>query len=446
MRWGFLLLFFLTPLAAASPSGFIHGDLADVHWTDRDGTTHIGINGSGQYIVQTEAYNADGHPAMANCYGRSVHHVGVAREGGTDPATATDPNNHGSLTSAAICAHWEEAGTELDGVAVGARLLTVSQIYPNLQGRNETETQWELQREHQPKIVTSSHARSSDPGEITGNRWAPFAAGQDMVHLLAIGNEGPQASPPREKDNRTIVVGALSWDGRAVASYSSTGTADESTWPDLMAPGCMFLPTDATGPGSAAISTYNEQVGERIARTGNCPEPSLEVAAHAHRHGYFLQPGTSFATPVVAGVAALALEVGPGLGGATIAEVLRQTADPFLPTPDLDGDGTITPSEFRAKHGAEAGYGRVNATRAVMVAHYMGTFDAPLTEALECAHMADRTLNPRGPCIAPETPTQTVPAPAPAARATTSTEPEQKHSPAPLPILVFALWGLARRT
>jgi hypothetical protein len=57
---------------------------------------------------------------------------------------------------------------------------------------------------------------------------------------------------------------------------------------------------------------------------------------------------------VVAGTGASMMEVNPGLPAEDAAHLLTRTADPFLPA-RIGGDGTISPEEFHAQHGSEAG-------------------------------------------------------------------------------------------
>jgi subtilisin family serine protease len=68
--------------------------------------------------------------------------------------------------------------------------------------------------------------------------------------------------------------------------------------------------------------------------------------------GYLPNNGTSFATPHVAGVAALLLQANPELTPPVLANLLRSTADP-LPGPRPNND---------------VGWGRVNAAAAVQAA------------------------------------------------------------------------------
>ncbi len=68
--------------------------------------------------------------------------------------------------------------------------------------------------------------------------------------------------------------------------------------------------------------------------------------------GYAYAGGTSFASPVVAGLAALVMSANPGLSGSQVQDILKQSADDFGP----------------AGWDIHYGWGRVNASRALALA------------------------------------------------------------------------------
>jgi thermitase len=77
--------------------------------------------------------------------------------------------------------------------------------------------------------------------------------------------------------------------------------------------------------------------------------PGTNILSTADRGGYNFWSGTSFASPIVAGVAALCLAENPALGNAALLSILLDTADD-IGTPGFD---------------TSFGYGRINAYRAV---------------------------------------------------------------------------------
>lgn len=374
--------------------------LQEALWTTGDGE-QVGVTGAGQYIVQHEPYSPDTHPAMDNCYGDHV--LGVA---GQNVSTRVHPGNalkytgHGTYTSSVICATWDVAGSRFDGVALGARLLHATAVL----SPPGTEPERALWAQYGPRVITSS--MESADGKPSADEWTPYAEGADMVFTWAAGNEGGDGSVGTANvagdDGRIVVVGATTADGTARAPYSSVGQrGDPATYPTLVAPGCMWLVQDAGGPVGLYATANNRVLGE-VAGATDCPPVTEQEVAEAAAMGYVMQAGTSFATPLVAGVFALMFEVAPQATAQDMIWLATRTADHFLSTNDTDDDGRIRPEEFHAQHGWQAGWGRINATRAVAAAHYMAQHNASAAEAVACHHVAASAgrlvLNPDGAC------------------------------------------------
>ena len=156
---------------------------------------------------------------------------------------------------------------------------------------------------------------------------AEIAAANGLILFIAAGNVGPEPrslAPPADADG-VITVGAVDFDG-LITEYSSRGpTADGRFKPDVVAPGDWVW----------------------------MAEPSLHDA-------YTPNQGTSFATPLAAGVGALVLQSNPGMTPAAMWSQLTSTAsqpdDPdndygyglinamdaagdVCPCDDQDGDG-----------------------------------------------------------------------------------------------------------
>lgn len=131
---------------------------------------------------------------------------------------------------------------------------------------------------------------------------ADAAAARGMLLVTAVGNGGPNArtlGTPADADS-AIAVGAEDSLG-TLAPFSSRGpTADGRVKPDLVGPGVSVWVLDTQAAG-----------------------------------GYNRLNGTSFATPLVAGVSALLRQIHPGAGPVEIREALRRAGNNALqPTSD----------------------------------------------------------------------------------------------------------------
>jgi thermitase len=115
----------------------------------------------------------------------------------------------------------------------------------------------------------------------------------------------------------------------------------------LDVPDCPYvLSVSATGSGDTRASFSN--TGPYL----DLAAPGSGIFTTANGGGYRSISGTSFAAPIVAGVAALVLSVNPALSAAQVQDILTQSAD------DLGTAGYDT----------DYGYGRVNAYKAVLAA------------------------------------------------------------------------------
>jgi subtilisin family serine protease len=138
------------------------------------------------------------------------------------------------------------------------------------------------------------------------------------------------------------------------ASTSLNKHAVYSNWGkeiSVCAPSNNFHPLDPQQfvPGLGIWTTDNEAYG-------------YGFTAHSRYTGQF--GGTSSATPLVAGVAALVLSVNPGLTAGEVKEILQSTADKITdaePDPILG----VNRGQYVKGHSDWFGFGKVNAAKAV---------------------------------------------------------------------------------
>ena len=130
---------------------------------------------------------------------------------------------------------------------------------------------------------------------------AEIAVSRGIVVVAAAGNEGNKpwryVTVPADGEN-VIAVGAVGLVQQEIAPFSSRGpTADGRIKPDVVAPGISIVVVDTTRPE---------------------PEESFS--------GYRRVRGTSFATPLVSGAAALLRQIHPAWTPADVAAALKGTA------------------------------------------------------------------------------------------------------------------------
>ncbi len=159
-----------------------------------------------------------------------------------------------------------------------------------------------------------------DGATAVTTRAARMAVERGVVVVNAMGNEqgtGWRFMLAPADAEEVISVGAVN-STRALASFSSLGpTADGRIKPDVVALG----------------------VGNVVARAGG---------------GYIANTGTSFATPLVAGVAALILEAHPGYTPAQVQLALRETAA-HCESPDTDTGWGLVRANVAAAHATPGG-------------------------------------------------------------------------------------------
>ncbi len=253
------------------------------------------------------------------------------------------------------------------GIAPDARLVAVKAFNQEGQGKMldiVRGIQWVVdnRKKHDIKVLNLSFASRPrwnywlDPVNQAAMR--AWAAGITVV--AAAGNEGPDPMTIGSPGNLpyVITVGALtdSWtpEDRSddyIPDFSSRGpTPSAHIKPDIVGPGGHI--TGLTRPGS----TLTQEYPEYLLRTGE-----------------FVMSGSSQASALVSGIAALLLQLEPGLSPDDLKCKLTSSAEPAI-----NSDGLLAYSPF------EQGHGYVSATRAVTLGE-TGCGNLELDIALEIA-------------------------------------------------------------
>jgi serine protease AprX len=162
---------------------------------------------------------------------------------------------------------------------------------------------------------------------------------QGIVVVVAAGNLGRNGNATILSPGNSpyaITVGAMKTEGTPstnddkIASYSSKGPTwiDLGVKPDIVAPGNMV--DSLLAPGSTLLQEY--------------PANVVPLSAYAHASSgtpeYLQLSGTSMATPVVSGAAAILLQREPGLSPDTVKARLMKTASKNFPLTSYAVDPT----------------------------------------------------------------------------------------------------------
>lgn len=226
-----------------------------------------------------------------------------------------DPFGHGTHVAGLAAGSGAKSAGKYKGIApeadlVGVRITTVVEAIRALQ--------WviENKEKHNIKVVNMSLGDYATKS-YKDDPWAQAtqkAIEAGLVVVVAAGNEGPQPSTISTPGTNpeAITVGAYddkgTPDNRAddtVASFSSRGptAVDRLSKPDILAPGVRVF-----GPLS--------------------PNSKLDVPDLPHEgKDYLAMSGTSQATPMASGLAALMLQANPNLTHKDIKEILIASAD-----------------------------------------------------------------------------------------------------------------------
>jgi subtilisin family serine protease len=282
------------------------------------------VRGSPQVIVAVIDTGIDpNHPDLAG-----VMLPGVTFLSSPDPScpagSVIDDNGHGTHVAGLIGANGNN-GQGVAGVAFGVRILPVKSLDCTGAGLlSDVASGVTWATDHGARIINISLGSSSAQQALRSA--IQYAVAHNVLVVAAAGNCGmtsarcATANEPQYPGAfpETLAVAATD-QGDAHAPFSNVGA-----YVGISAPGVRIWSTTPTYPTT-------------LSRTN----PSLA--------GYAPFSGTSQASPIVAGIAALVLSGEPALSAAQLADRLRTTADDVgAPGPD-----------------AEFGAGRINALRAV---------------------------------------------------------------------------------
>jgi len=241
-----------------------------------------------------------------------------------------DPNGHGSHVAGIIANSQVGADGEWNGVApdvklVGVRVLnekgagTYESVISGLQWVIENKSKYKIRIVNLSLVALVQSPYWADPlNQAVTAAWA-----NGLTVIVAAGNSGPEAMTISVPGNNpyVVTVGAFTdnftpsdWNDDYIAPFSSAGpTLDGFTKPDLVAPGGHIV---SITPEKSYLNT--------------------EYPDNQMKGNYFKLAGTSQATAVVSGIAALVISKNPELTPDQVKMRLTSTALPWIANDEED--------------------------------------------------------------------------------------------------------------
>lgn len=245
-----------------------------------------------------------------------------------------DPFGHGTHVAGDAAGSGKMSAGKIKGIApdanlVGIRIGTVSEAIKAIRWAIENKDKYNIKVINMSLGDVAIKSYKEDPWAQAAEK----AVKKGIVVVVAAGNEGPEPgtiSTPGINPN-VITVGAI--DDRktpdraddAMASFSSRGptSLDKLPKPDVVAPGVSIY---------APLS----------------PNSTLDTPEMPHiGTDYIAMSGTSMATPLVSGLAAILLQANPKLTPKQVREILTSTAYrlPAESGENVQGAGMIEPEK-----------------------------------------------------------------------------------------------------
>jgi thermitase len=274
-----------------------------------------------------------GHTGLA----RAVFHTFDVTSGG--PNQTPNPWDGHGTACAGLAVATPDNGVGIRGIAGGCGLFAIRIASSPAQGERWTFTQ--------SKVIEGIDEAWQRGAWILSNSWTnvpPSTAmtnalnrartqgrsGRGCVIVFAAGNDGEPVPYPSNLDFVLTVGASNEWDepktirSRDGENYWASNMGPEV---DIAAPGVHILTTDISGPGGYSSGDYY---------------PSFN--------------GTSSATPLVAGAAALLLSLNPLLTETQVRSLLTKSADKVPTVTYING------------HNNQMGFGRLNVLKAIIAA------------------------------------------------------------------------------
>ncbi len=271
-----------------------------------------------------------------------------------DPNVMFTNADHGTACAGIACA--KSNGQGIVGVAPNAKLMPI--IY-NTAGGRDLRRMFRHIMKNGGDVISCSFGNLGQPMDSLAIRAIKECAtegrsGKGCVIVFATGNDYSYLKNNELATHPNVIAVGASTSEDTFAPYTN-----RTTNMSVVAPG-------GWGHSGTMATTDPGHINRHglLTPIGKGPVKDLDAFDFVNHHHFyrFNAEGTSFACPLVAGVAALILSANPDLKATEVKEIIEQSADKI-------GD----PSEYVNGHSSSFGFGRVNAANAIRM-----TFNMPL--------------------------------------------------------------------
>jgi len=306
------------------------------------------------------------------------------KDGDLSPMPVADSDNHGTACAGVAVA--EENGKGIVGVAPGCALMPIRTT--GFLDDDSVEKMFNWAIEKKAAVISCSwgpsavnYSLSLRQSAVINKAATQGRGGRGCVIVFAAGNANRPVNGTIDEQGwrNNILSGQTQWlSGFAVhpdviavsastslnkkAAYSNWGNSISVCAPSNNAPPGFWLPETGPIPTSPEVTQYLPGLGvftaDRIGVAG------YDTGDYTDSFG-----GTSSATPVVAGVAALILSANPRLTAREVRGILQETADKIVDAdPDPQLGNRMGNYDTNSRRSDWFGYGKVNALKAVQAA------------------------------------------------------------------------------
>ena len=240
--------------------------------------------------------NPDYNPRAA-IVGDHPADLGESRYGNAD---SQGPDASHGTHCAGIIGGVRGNGLGADGVADAVRIMSVRTVPSGDERDKDVANAIRYAVDNGAQIISMSFGKDFSPDKAAVDAAMQYAAGKNVLLVHAAGNSGDNT------DEITHFPSPRALNGREIPNLITVGASSRLNTPDL----------------AARFSNYGRQTVDVFA-------PGVNIYSSTPRNTYSTFSGTSMATPVVAGEAAVLKAYFPQFTAAQLKQIILQSAVPY---------------------------------------------------------------------------------------------------------------------